>query len=52
MMMMILAAEGSLSPIVRPIPEGEGDSEDSAEDAADNAASAAGQVGLNIEIIY
>ena len=42
MMMMILAAEGSLPPFVRPSAGGEGDA--SAEDAAENAASAAGQV--------
>lgn len=40
MMMMILAAEGSLPPFVRPSEGGDND----AGDAAENAASAAGQV--------
>ena len=47
MIMMILAAEGSLPPFVRPSTGGD---EESAEDAAENAASAAGQVSTDVEI--
>ena len=44
MMMMVLAAEGSLSPIVRPSNSQDSDTTESPEDAAENAALAAGQV--------